>query len=62
MFQLQKKKLKEKLKDILALPTQALSYYIGRQIFKNGFKDFEKKIKKLIINILKKIYIKNIII
>ena len=39
--------IKRELERYIALPTQALSYYIGRQIFKNGFKDFEKKNKKI---------------
>ena len=39
--------IEREIERYIALPTQALSYYIGRQIFKNGFKDFEKKNKKI---------------
>lgn len=39
--------IKRELERYIGIPTQAVSYYIGRQIFKNGFKEFEIKNKKL---------------
>ena len=39
--------IKRELERYIGLPTQAVSYYIGRQIFKNGFKEFEKKNKRI---------------
>jgi uncharacterized protein (DUF885 family) len=39
--------IKRELERYIGIPTQAISYYIGRQIFKNGFKEFEKKNKKI---------------
>ena len=35
------------LERYIGLPTQAVSYYIGRQIFKDGFKQFQNKNLKL---------------
>ena len=35
------------LERYIGIPTQAVSYFIGRQIFKDGFKDFQSKNKKM---------------
>jgi len=39
--------IKRELERYIGLPTQAVSYYIGKIIFLDGFKEFEKKNKRI---------------
>ena len=42
-----KEEIEREIQRYISIPTQAISYYIGRQIFIEGFKEFEKKNKKI---------------
>ena len=40
-------KIHRELERYISIPTQAISYYIGKLIFQDGFKEFQKKNKRL---------------